>query len=176
MKFASTNIDGATVLEMQPHEDERGYFARTRSRAEFADHGLCNELTECSISLNTQKGTLRGMHYQAEPHGEIKLVSCIRGRVLDVIIDIRRDSSSYMNVFSIELSLENRNALYIPAGVAHGFLTLEDMSVVQYQIAGEYEPTAASGLRWNDPAFAIDWPFAPSVMSERDRQYPDWDR
>ncbi len=176
MKFTATNIDGATVVEWQPHEDERGYFARTRSNTEFADHGLCNELTECSVSSNARKGTLRGMHYQAAPHGEIKLVNCIRGRILDVIVDIRRSSPSYMKVFSIELSLEEQNALYVPPGVAHGFLTLENMSVVQYQIAGEYEPTAASGVRWDDPAFAIEWPSQPAVMSDRDRQYPDWER
>ena len=174
MKFTATDIDGATVIEMQPHEDHRGYFARTRSNDEFAEHGLCNDLTECSISSNTQRGTLRGMHYQTAPHGESKLVSCIRGRILDVIVDIRPQSPTYKTVYSIELSLERQNALYIPPGIAHGFLTLEDMSVVQYQIAGDYVPESASGFRWDDPAFEIDWPFSPAVISPRDQQYQGW--
>lgn len=176
MKFSKTAIDGAFLIEIESHDDERGYFARTRSDAEFAAHGLNNNLAECSISFNKEIGTLRGMHYQAAPHGETKLVSCVRGQIFDVIVDLRKDSPSYMTTFSTKLSLEQGQSLYIPAGVAHGFQTLEDDCYVQYQIAGEHAPESARGVRWDDPAFAINWPFEPTLMSERDRSYEDYHR
>ena len=174
MKFIPTSIDGAFLIEMEPHEDERGYFGRTRSDEEFAAHGLRNDLSECSLSANGRRGTLRGMHYQIEPHGETKLVTCVRGSIFDAIIDLRKDSSTYMKCFSNELFLENRLSIYIPAGVAHGFLTLEDNSYVHYQIAGTYVPEATRGVRWNDSVFDIDWPFEPALISERDRTYADY--
>jgi dTDP-4-dehydrorhamnose 3,5-epimerase len=174
MKFIATAIDGAFLIEMEAHVDERGYFARTRSDEEFLAHGLDNNLSECSISSNDQIGTLRGMHYQTTPHEETKLVTCVRGRIFDAIIDLRENSDSYMQTFSTQLSLQNRQALYIPAGVAHGFLTLEDNCYVQYQIGGLYQPDAARGVRWNDPAFAIEWPFRPAIISARDQGYEDY--
>ncbi len=174
MKFIPIGIAGAFLIEMEAHEDERGYFARTRSDEEFLAHGLNNNLSECSISFNDELGTLRGMHYQVAPHEEIKLVSCIRGRVFDAIIDLREDSDSYMQTFSTQLSLEDKQALYIPGGVAHGFLTLEDNCYVQYQIGGVYEPSAARGVRWDDPAFGIEWPFHPTTVSARDQNYEDY--
>lgn len=174
MKFIPTAVEGAFLIEMEPHEDERGFFARTRSDYEFHAHGLENNLSECSISANHARGTLRGMHYQVAPHEEIKLVSCIRGSIFDAIVDLRKGSPSYLKTFTTELFLENRRSLYIPAGVAHGFLSLEDHSYAQYQISGEYAPDAARGVRWNDPAFGIDWPFEPTTMSTRDSSYEDY--
>lgn len=174
MKFLPTEIDGAYLVELETFDDERGYFARTRSNEEFTALGLSNELTECSMSFNKLRGTLRGMHYQAAPHEETKLVMCIGGLIFDVLVDLRRDSTSYLKTFSAELSLANRRMLYVPAGVAHGFMTLEDSSYVQYQIGGDYVPDAAGGVRWNDPAFGIDWPMRPVIMSDRDRDYGDY--
>lgn len=174
MKFHETTIDGAWLIEVEPHEDERGYFARTWSVSEFVNRGLSTNITECSISQNSKRGTLRGMHYQVAPHEEVKVVSCIRGRVFDAIIDLRSDSSTYLNKFATNLSLDDGRLLYVPAGVAHGFITLEDDSVVQYQIGGAYEPSAARGVRWNDPRFGIEWPLEPTVMSDRDAAYEDY--
>ena len=174
MKFLPTDIDGAHLIEWQPFDDERGYFARTRSDDEFAAHGLNNDLSECSVSFNNLRGTLRGMHYQASPHEETKLVMCVGGLIYDAIVDLRPDSPSYLKTFGAELSLANRRMLYVPAGVAHGFMTLEDSSYVQYQIGGNYVPDAARGVRWDDPQFAIDWPMQPAVISDRDRDYEDY--
>ena len=174
MKFLSTEIDGAYLVEWQSFDDERGYFARTRSDEEFAALGLNNNLSECSVSFNERRGTLRGMHYQASPHQETKLVMCIGGLIFDALIDLRPDSPTYRKTFAAELSLTNRRMLYVPAGVAHGFLSLEDNSYVQYQIGGDYAPDAARGVRWNDPQFGIDWPMQPSVISDRDRDYEDY--
>ena len=174
MKFHETTIDGAWLIETEPHEDERGYFARTWSVSEFAKHGLSTEITECSISENVKRGTLRGMHYQVAPHEEVKVVSCIRGHIFDAIIDLRPDSPTYLSKFTTNLSLDDGRSLYVPAGVAHGFMTLEDHSVVQYQIGGAYAPDAARGVRWNDPQFGIDWPLEPEVISDRDAAYKDF--
>ena len=174
MKFIPTGIEGAFLLEMVPHQDERGFFGRTRSDEAFLAHGLNNNLSECSLSANDARGTLRGMHFQAAPHEETKLVTCIRGSIFDAIVDLRKASPSYMESFTTELFLENRLSLYIPAGVAHGFLTLEDQSYVQYQIGGAYTPDAARGVRWDDPAFGIDWPFTPTVISARDSAFEDY--
>lgn len=174
MKFHETTIDGAWLIEIEPHEDERGFFARTWSAAEFAEHGLSTDVTECSISQNAKRGTLRGMHYQVAPHEEVKIVSCIRGHIFDAIVDLRNDSPTYRNKFTTNLSLDDGRLLYVPAGVAHGFMTLEDDCVVQYQIGGAYAPSAARGVRWNDPQFGIDWPLEPSVLSERDAAYEDY--
>ena len=174
MKILETDIDGAYLVEWESFDDERGYFARTRSDSVFAEHGLSNDLSECSISFNKLRGTLRGMHYQAAPHGETKLVMCVGGLIFDALIDLRPDSKSYLKAFSAELSLTNRRMLYIPAGVAHGFMTLEDSSYVHYQIGGEYTPTSTRGVRWDDPAFGIEWPMQPIVLSDRDRDYADY--
>ncbi len=174
MIFAATGIDGAYLLEWEPISDERGFFAETRSDKGFAAHGLDNNLTECSLSFNHQRGTLRGMHYQAAPSAQNKLVSCIRGRVFDAIVDLRLDSKTYLKSFDAELSLENRQMLYVPQGVAHGFVTLEDETMLQYQIGGDYAPEAARGVRWNDPSVNIDWPVQPIVIADRDRDYEDF--
>lgn len=174
MKFLPTDISGAYLIEWEPFDDARGYFARTRADGEFAEHGLNNDLSECSVSFNKLRGTLRGMHYQAAPHEETKLVMCVGGLIFDAIIDLRSESDTYMKSFSAELSLANRRMLYVPAGVAHGFITLEDLSYVQYQIGGSFAPDAARGVRWNDPKFAIDWPMQPIILSDRDRDYKDY--
>ncbi len=174
MKFHPTSIDGAYLIEWQPIDDERGYFARTRSNEQFAALGLNNELSECSISFNEHRGTLRGMHYQAAPHEETKLVMCITGLIFDTLVDLRPDSATYLKSYSSELSLEKRSMLYVPAGVAHGFITLEDRSYVQYQIGGDYVPDAARGVRWDDPHLDIAWPMSPLVISDRDRNYKDY--
>lgn len=167
-----TKLEG--VYEVWPEllEDERGAFARTSCVDEFARLGLPAGWTQCSISWNIVKHTLRGMHYQAEPHGEHKLVRCTAGRILDVALDLRSNSRTRLQWHALELSAVNRAALYIPPGVAHGFLTLEDGSEVFYQIQGAYHPESARGVRWNDSAFAVNWPAAPSRISRRDAEYP----
>lgn len=174
MKFLPTEIEGAYVIEWEPFDDERGYFARTRSDEAFAAMGLSNNLSECSVSFNAQRGTLRGMHYQTAPHGEAKLVMCVGGLIYDAIADLRPDSASYMKSFGAELSLTNRRMLYVPAGVAHGFVTLKNDSYVHYQIDGDYVPDAGRGVRWNDAQFGIEWPMQPEVLSDRDRNYEDF--
>jgi len=174
MKFTATGLDGAYLLEWEPRSDERGFFAETRSNSAFATHGLNNNLTECSLSFNHRRGTLRGMHYQVAPSMQNKLVSCIRGRVFDAIVDLRPDSKTYLKSFGAELSLDNRQMLYVPQGVAHGFVTLEEQTIVQYQIGGDYAPEAARGVRWNDPSINIEWPLQPAVIADRDRDYEDF--
>ncbi|MCJ7592012.1 MAG: dTDP-4-dehydrorhamnose 3,5-epimerase family protein [Woeseiaceae bacterium] len=174
MKFHSTDIEGAYLIEWAPLTDQRGYFAEIRSDEEFSARGLNNKLSECSVSFNDFRGTLRGMHYQAAPHEQTKLIMCIGGLIFDVLVDLRPGSKTYLNTCSAELSLANHRMLYVPAGVAHGFITLEDKSYVQYQIGGDYVPDAARGVRWNDPRFGIEWPMSPIVISDRDRDYQDY--
>ena len=174
MKFIPTNIEGAYLLEWETLDDDRGYFARTRSNKEYSELGLNNDLSECSVSFNNRRGTLRGMHYQAPPHEETKLVMCVSGLIFDALVDLRPGSKTYLATCSAELSLANRRMLYVPAGVAHGFMTLEDNSYVYYQIGGDYMPDAARGVRWDDPAFSIEWPMQPIVLADRDRNYGDY--
>ena len=166
---------GAYVVEPERKSDERGFFARTFCRSEFEQKGLVSEFVQCSVSFNRRAGTLRGMHYQARPYPETKLVRCTRGRMLDVIVDLRRTSGTFREWCAVEAGAENRCAVYVPQGFAHGFLTLEDDTEVFYQISAFYHPESARGVRWDDPAFAIEWPFAPRSMSERDAGYPDFD-
>ncbi|RUM27312.1 dTDP-4-dehydrorhamnose 3,5-epimerase [Rhizobium vallis] len=168
MKFVPTAVSGAFVVEVDARSDERGLFARTFDAKSFADHGLVPVYLQCNVSQNHKRGTLRGMHYQADPRPEIKLVRATRGRVFDVALDLRRDSPTYLNWASVELDAARHNAFYIPAGCAHGFLTLEDDCELFYQMSEVYVPELARGVRWDDPAFAIAWPFTPSVISERD--------
>ncbi|MCH9694528.1 MAG: dTDP-4-dehydrorhamnose 3,5-epimerase family protein [Gammaproteobacteria bacterium] len=175
MKFSPTTIEGAYLVEFTPHSDERGYFTRTWSAKAPADIDIVTDLTECSVSYNEKRGTLRGMHYQVAPHAETKLVSCTGGRVFDAIIDLRPGSASYLRSFVSELTPENGRQLYVPAGCAHGFLTLEDCSYVRYQITDTFTPGAARGVRWNDPQFGIDWPDRPAVIADRDANYEDFD-
>jgi dTDP-4-dehydrorhamnose 3,5-epimerase len=174
MIFRNTGIAGAWVIEPERLEDKRGFFARTWDPEEFLERGLNPQLAQCSISYNRTHGTLRGLHYQAAPYEEAKLVRCTAGAIFDVAVDLRPDSATFRNWRGVELSADNRLALYIPEGCAHGFLTLDDDSEVHYQISQPYMPQAARGVRWNDPAFGITWPGEVAVINERDRSYPDF--
>lgn len=174
MKFIETKVSGAFLLDIERKRDERGYFARTFDRSEFRRRGLASSFAECSVSFNERRGTLRGLHYQARPHAEAKLVRCTRGLIHDVILDLRPRSPTRGRWHAVELGAENGRLLYIPEGVAHGFLTLEARSEVYYEISVPYDPGSARGVRWDDPAFGIRWPSRPAVVSERDRSYPDF--
>jgi dTDP-4-dehydrorhamnose 3,5-epimerase len=178
VKFSETPIPGAYLIELEPFRDDRGWFARTFDAEEFASRGLEPAVVQCSTSFNARAGTLRGMHWQEQPHGEAKLVRCTRGAIFDVIVDLRRDSPAYCHWFGLELTPDNGRMLYIPVDVAHGFQTLVDSSEVAYQMAHEYVPDVARGVRFDDPAFGIEWPSPPGderQMSERDRGYPDFE-
>jgi dTDP-4-dehydrorhamnose 3,5-epimerase len=174
MKYHPTGIEGAFAVEIEPLADERGSFARTFCRAEFERHGLTSAIAQCSLSNNPRRGTLRGMHSQRAPHEEVKLVRCTRGAVHDVILDLRVGSSTYLRHAGVELSAGNHLALYVPKGVFHGFLTLEDDSEVFYQMSEPHMAGAQVGYRWNDPVFAIRWPAAVAVISARDASFPDY--
>ncbi len=174
MLFRETPLAGAYVVEAEPMEDERGFFARMWCEREFRERGLCDRFVQCNLSYNRRRGTLRGMHYQADPHGEIKLVRCVRGSIHDVIVDLRPDSPTFTSYFAVRLSARPLRMLYIPEGLAHGFLTLEDDTEVFYQMSEFYHPESARGVRWNDPAFGVVWPEEVRVISDRDRSYPDF--
>jgi len=174
VRFSATPLAGAWLVALEPHADLRGFFARTWCAREFEAHGLDTRVAQCSLSHNRRRGTLRGMHWQAAPYEETKVVRCVRGALHDVIIDLRPASPTYTHHFAVELSAENRLALYVPAGFAHGFQTLADDTEVLYQISQFYLPEAGRGARWNDPAFRIAWPIADPILSERDRTYPDF--
>lgn len=174
MRFVAIDLAGACLIELERLEDERGFFARTFCRDEFAAHGLRPAFVQCNVSFNARKGTLRGMHFQAKPHEEAKLVRCTRGAIYDVIIDIRRESSTYKRWIGVELTADDRRMLYVPEGFAHGFQTLADDCEVFYQMSEMHHPQSARGVRWNDPAFAIRWPLADPILSERDARYPDF--
>jgi len=179
MIFTESPIAGAYVVDPERLIDERGHFARTYCAREFAEHRIDPAIAQCSSSFNTRGGTLRGMHYQAEPYAEAKLVRCTHGAIHDVVLDLRPDSSTYLQWYATELSEDNGRALFVPTGCAHGFQTLRDRSEVLYQISVPYEPTAARGARWDDPAFAIAWPEPPPggrAISPRDASYPDYAR
>lgn len=171
MKFVATPLAGVFVVEIEPIADERGLFARTFCRDEFAAQGLVPDLVQCSVSFNKQRGTLRGMHYQLMPHGEAKLVRVTQGSIYDVALDLRPDSPSYCRWFAVELSAENRRALYIPVGCAHGFQSLKDEAEVFYQMSACYQPEAARGVRWDDSAFAIAWPLPEPILNAKDRSF-----
>lgn len=172
MIFTETKLRGAYLIEPELLEDERGFFARTWSAEEFLARGLNPKIAQCNTSLNRQKGTLRGMHYQIAPNEETKLVRCTAGVIYDVIVDLRRDSPTWARWFGVELTAQNRLMVYVPEGFAHGFQTLTDQTEVLYQVSAYYHPESARGVRWDDPAFGIEWPIAISVMSERDRSHP----
>lgn len=174
MIFTETPIKGAYVIEPERQEDERGFFARTWCRRDFAAHGLNPALVQCNISFNRTKGTLRGMHYQVAPHAEAKLVRCTAGAIYDVIVDLRPQSATCTQWFGVELTADNRRMLYIPEGLAHGFLTLGDDTEVFYQMSEYYVAECARGVRWNDPAFGIRWPGEVRMISRRDQSYPDF--
>jgi dTDP-4-dehydrorhamnose 3,5-epimerase len=176
VRLAATPLPGAFVVEPDPIADERGWFARTFDAREFERHGLEPAVVQCNASFNARRDTLRGMHFQAAPHGEPKLVRCVRGAIFDVAVDLRPDSPAFRRWHGVELREGDGRSFYIPAGMAHGFQTLRDGTEVLYQMGHEHVPQAAAGVRWDDPAFAIEWP-APGgerIISARDRAYPDF--
>lgn len=174
MRFEATAIPGVVRVEAEPRADERGGFARLHCPEEFAAAGVPFVPAQTSLSRNPHAGTLRGLHYQPAPHREVKLVRVVRGRVFDVAVDLRADSPTHRRWTAVELCAETMTALLIPEGVAHGFLTLEADTDVLYQIAPAYRPGHEAGVRWDDPAFGIDWPAVPALISDRDRTYPDY--
>lgn len=174
MIFNPTPLAGAFVIEPELRQDERGFFARAWCQREFTEHGLNPRLVQCSLSFNHKRGTLRGMHYQAAPYEEAKLVRCTSGAIYDVMVDLRPASATFKRYFGVTLSASAHNMLYIPEGFAHGFLTLEDNTEIFYQMSEFYAPDYGRGFRWNDPAFGIRWPAPVQVISERDAAYPDF--
>jgi dTDP-4-dehydrorhamnose 3,5-epimerase len=174
MIFTETRLKGAYVIDLERLADERGFFARTWCQREFEAHGLNASLVQCNISFNEKKGTLRGMHFQVVPRAEAKLVRCTAGAIFDVIVDLRRDSGTFKQWTGVELSADNRRMLYVPEGFAHGFLTLLDNTEVFYQMSEFYSAEHARSVRWNDPAFGIQWPGEALIISERDHSHPDF--
>jgi dTDP-4-dehydrorhamnose 3,5-epimerase len=175
MRFTETALPGAFLVDLERRDDERGFFARAWCEEEFAAHGLDARISQCNLSFNERRGTLRGMHFQVPPHAEVKLVRCTRGSVYDVIVDLRPDSTTYLSWIGVELSADNRRALYIPEGFAHGYQTLMDGTETFYQVSSPYAPGAERGVRWDDPAFGIEWPDVEErVISEKDLAWPDF--
>jgi len=174
VRITEAGLADAWIVDVEPATDERGVFARTFCADEFAAHGLPRVFPQCNTSFNARRGTLRGMHWQAEPKAEGKLIRCTRGAIYDVILDLRRASRTYLAWRAFELTADNRRALYAPAGFAHGFQTLSDGAEVFYQMTESYAPELARGARWDDPAFRIDWPIRPPTLSPRDASFPDW--
>jgi dTDP-4-dehydrorhamnose 3,5-epimerase len=177
MRFERMSLPGAWTIELEPLEDERGWFARTFDAAELRARGMDPAVVQCSASFNVRRDTIRGLHYQAEPHRESKLVRCVRGAIFDVAVDLRPASPTYCRWYGVKLSAENRRAVHLPPGVAHGYQTLTEGCEVLYQMSTPHVPVAARGVRWDDPAFAIGWPPPAETLtiSERDRSYPDFD-
>jgi dTDP-4-dehydrorhamnose 3,5-epimerase len=175
MRFQETKLPGVFEVQLELKSDERGFFARSWCQKEFESHGLNATLAQCSVSFNARKGTLRGLHYQDAPCGEVKLVRCTAGSLYDVVVDLRPQSPMFKNWVAVVLTAEKRNMLYIPEGCAHGFLTLEDATEILYQISEFYHPELSRGVRWDDPAFQINWPGGVKVISERDRTYPNFE-
>ena len=172
MKFSKTSLADAMVIDMQRNEDSRGFFARTFCAREFAEAGLVTEYVQANHSYNRAKGTVRGMHFQNPPHGEVKLVRCVKGAILDIIIDLRPGSPSWRKWEAFELTEENGRTLYVPVGFAHGFQTLADETHVTYSVSHPYTPGVEGGVRWDDPAFGITWPLPVSVISDKDAAWP----
>ncbi|HYX28432.1 MAG TPA: dTDP-4-dehydrorhamnose 3,5-epimerase [Pyrinomonadaceae bacterium] len=172
MIFTETKIKGVFVIEPEPINDDRGFFACSWSRDEFARRGLNPRLAQCNISFNHKRATLRGMHYQQAPHEEAKLVRCTSGLIFDVALDLRAHSPTRYQWVATELGEKNRRMFYIPEGLAHGYQTLSDDTEIFYQISENYHPESARGVRWDDPAFAIEWPLPPTIMADRDANYP----
>lgn len=174
MKFTQLSLPGAYLIELEPIADARGFFARTFCEKEFERHGLRTGLMQCNASWNEKAGTLRGMHFQRAPHAEAKLIRCTQGRIFDVLIDLRPDSPTYTRWEGIELTSENRKMVYVPEGFAHGYQTLTPGSEVFYMTSEFYTPSAEGGVRWDDPAFAIRWPLLDPILSDKDRNHPDF--
>ena len=175
MTFTETPLEGAWIIDIARIEDERGFFARTFSPDEFAARGLDSTLAQCNVAWNHRRGTIRGMHFQRAPMQEVKIVRCTRGAILDTIIDLRPGSPTFCQWISVELTEDNRRMLYIPFGCAHGYQTLVDGVETYYHVSAPYSPEHASGVRWNDPRFGLRWPLEPTVISARDRDWPDFD-
>jgi dTDP-4-dehydrorhamnose 3,5-epimerase len=171
MIFTETKIKGVYFIELEPLTDERGFFARSFCKEEFRKHGLDIDIVQCNISYNKKKGTLRGMHYQLPPYEDAKILSCTKGLIYDVAVDMRRDSPTYCQWVASELSEENFKMMYIPNGCAHGFQTLEDETIVYYQMTGFYHPECASGVRWDDPKIRIEWPITEKILSKKDSHF-----
>ncbi len=176
MKFRETDIRGVWLIEQERRADERGYFARTWCEQEFRAHGLNPAVTQINTAVSTRAGTLRGMHFQDAPHAEVKVVRCVRGAVYDVAVDLRPDSPTFRLWYGVELTAANGLALYLPEGCAHGYVTLEADSELTYMASVPYAPKHARGVRHDDPAFAIHWPRAADIISEQDRNWPDFKR
>ncbi|MGH9220713.1 MAG: dTDP-4-dehydrorhamnose 3,5-epimerase [Vicinamibacterales bacterium] len=176
MRFTPSRIPGAWVIDIEPINDQRGFFAMTWLPEEFRKRGLDPALAQCNLAFNHRRGTLRGMHFQTAPHAQAKLVRVTRGALLDVIVDLRDDSPTFRQWEAVELTADNRRMLYMPAGIAHGYLTLTDGTEAYYHASSPWVPAAESGVRWNDPAFGIEWPFTPSVISPKDDAWPLWTR
>lgn len=174
MIFTETKLIGAFVIEPERNDDVRGFFARNWSEKEFAEQGLVSHYVEANISFSHKTGTLRGMHYQEAPYGQVKLVRCTAGAIYDVIVDLRSDSPTFKQWTAVELTAQNHLTLYVPLGFAHGFQTLADDSEVTYQVSSVYHPESSTGIRWNDPAFGISWPDGERVIIARDREYRDF--
>ena len=176
MIFKETKLKGAYIIEIEPIEDERGFFARSFCAEEFEKYGLNPYIAQCNISYNQKKGTLRGIHYQVAPHAEAKLVRCTRGAIYDVALDLRKDSPTFKQWVATELSANNHRMFYIPEGIAHGFQTLEDHTEVFYQMSEFYHPESVRGVRWNDPLFGIEWPLSKPIFSHRDCFFDDFEK
>jgi len=171
--FTETELQGAYIIDIEPRQDERGYFARVWCSREFEAQGLNTHLVQCNIAYNHKKGILRGMHYQQQPHAEVKLVRCTQGSVYDAIVDLRKDSPTYLKWTGVELTEDNHRMLYVPEGFAHGYITLQDNSELFYQVSEFYTPGAEGGLRWDDPRVGIQWPeMGELLISEKDRGWP----
>ena len=174
MKFQPTSLPGLWLIELELREDERGFFARTYCETEFAAQRLNTRWPQSNLTLTKKRGSIRGMHYQADPKPEIKLIRCALGKIYDVLLDVRRDSPTFGKWEAFELSGQNRRQLYVPGGFAHGFQCLEDNCEVFYQMSEFYVPELARGIRWNDPFFDVKWPLAPTVMAQKDRDFPNF--
>ena len=174
MRFIETKLQGAYIIELERMEDERGYFARAWCQKEFQKYDLKTKIAQCNYSFNHKKGTLRGMHYQVKPYEEVKMVRCIQGKILDVIIDLRKNSDTYKEWIGVELSQNNNRMLYVPEGFAHGYQTLEDNAGVFYQVTEFYQPGSEKGIRWNDSIFNIHWPLEVAVISQKDKNHPNY--
>jgi dTDP-4-dehydrorhamnose 3,5-epimerase len=174
MTFHETRLQGVWEIHLEPKPDERGFFARCWCQKEFERHGLNSKLVQCSVSYNARKGTLRGLHYQAEPYPESKLVRCTRGAIYDVVVDLRPHSPTFKHWVAVVLTASNQHMVYVPEGCGHGFLTLEDESEALYQMSEFYHGELSCGVRWDDPAFQVVWPGTVEVISERDRTYPNF--
>jgi dTDP-4-dehydrorhamnose 3,5-epimerase len=174
MQFTPLRLAGAFLVDLAPIDDERGFFALTWAPSAFTRLGLDPGVVQCNLSWNRRKGTLRGMHFQVDPFSEVKLIRCTRGALFDVIVDLRPDSPTFRQWISAELTADNRRALYVPRGFAHGYLTLTDDVEAYYHVSTAFSPEHAQGVRWNDPAFGIEWPFEPAVVSGKDRAWPDF--